>query len=64
MSGHWICEACGYDGEHAEYCRCLRPPEEQWRGHRTPKEMEELRNLTAPLSSSPQDTITPERDNG
>lgn len=33
MSGHWICEGCGYDGHHAEWCVCLRPVSERWKGH-------------------------------
>jgi len=43
MSGHWICSECGYDGYHADWCRCLRPRDEQWKGHRTKQEMEELK---------------------
>ena len=42
MTGHWICDSCGYDGEHADYCKYLRPPKEQWKGNRSHKEMEEL----------------------
>jgi len=33
MSGHWICDQCGHDGEHADYCVELRPVSERWRGH-------------------------------
>jgi hypothetical protein len=43
MSGHWICEDCGYDGEHAEWCRCLRPVDDQWKGHMTAEEVRELK---------------------
>lgn len=43
MTGHWICDRCGYDGEHAEWCVYLRPVNEQWMGHRTREEMEEMR---------------------
>lgn len=39
MSGHWICDACGYDGQHADYCKYLRPIGEQWRGHRSKDEI-------------------------
>jgi hypothetical protein len=35
MSGHFICNACGYDGgEHADYCKYLRPTDERWKGNR------------------------------
>lgn len=53
MSGHWICACCGYDGEHAKWCRCLRPPAERWKGHRTEQEMKELERLTAPVEHKP-----------
>jgi hypothetical protein len=43
MTGHWICEYCHYDGEHAEWCRCLRPVEDQWKGPMTDKEVRELK---------------------
>lgn len=42
MSGHWICDRCGCDGEHADYCVYLRPAGDQWKGHRTKEEMKEL----------------------
>jgi len=48
MTGHWICDRCGYDGEHADYCVYLRPMSEQWKGHRTTKEMDELKNKQLP----------------
>jgi hypothetical protein len=35
MSGHFICDRCGYDGGHADWCVYLRPPSEQWKGHQT-----------------------------
>lgn len=43
MTGHWICDACGCDGEHADWCKYLRPPDEQWMGHRTREEMQAIR---------------------
>jgi hypothetical protein len=46
MSGHYICDACGYDAGHASYCKYLRPMNEQWMGNRTQKEVEELHKLT------------------
>jgi hypothetical protein len=42
MSGHWICDQCGYDGGHADYCVCLRPEKDKWKGHRTKEEMKAL----------------------
>jgi len=50
MTGHWICEDCGYDGEHAEWCKCLRPAKDQWKGHRTLEEMEALKAKKSPAS--------------
>lgn len=47
MSGHFICEYCGYDGGHAAHCRQLRPASERWRGNRTKEEMEQLREERA-----------------
>ncbi len=47
MSGHWICDRCGYDGEHAEWCVYLRPSNEQWKGHRTKDEMKKLKPSTS-----------------
>ena len=44
MTGHAICDMCGYDGgEHASYCCYLRPASERWKGNRTKKEMDEAR---------------------
>jgi hypothetical protein len=39
MSGHFICDRCGYDGQHADYCVYLRPVKDQWKGHLTEAEM-------------------------
>jgi len=40
MSGHYICEDCGYDGgDHANYCRTNRPVDERWKGNFTRKEL-------------------------
>lgn len=44
MSGHYICDRCGYEGGyHADYCVYLRPMNERWKGNRTKAEMEELK---------------------
>lgn len=48
MSGHWICDRCGYDGEHADYCVHLRPTKDQWKGHRTAEEMQALKPKPSP----------------
>jgi hypothetical protein len=32
MSGHFICDSCGYDGGHAAHCKYLRPAKDQWKG--------------------------------
>lgn len=50
MSGHWICDRCGYDGEHADWCVCLRPASERWKGHRTREEMEKLKAEKAKIT--------------
>ena len=43
MPGHWICDRCGYDGDHAEWCAYNRPADEQWKGHMTKEEVAELK---------------------
>lgn len=48
MSGHFICEYCGHDGDHADYCQELRPVEDRWKGHRTKEEMAKLRRKSDP----------------
>jgi hypothetical protein len=62
MSGHWICDRCGYDGEHADYCVCLRPAKDQWKGHRTAEEMLALKEVDNPstLPSTPREMIPPD----
>jgi hypothetical protein len=41
MSGHFICESCGYDGgDHAKWCREMRLADERWKGNKTRKEVE------------------------
>lgn len=62
MSGHWICERCGYDGAHASWCVCLRPSSEQWKGHRTPREMEEFNDAAARVAVAV--TSTEEKSRG
>lgn len=54
MSGHYICDSCGYDGDHADYCRHLRPVDERWKGNRTCQEMDELRKRGA-VEQRPKD---------
>jgi len=55
MSGHYICDRCGYDGLCADYCVTRRPVKDRWQGHYTKEEMEELRRASQLPS---QDRVT------